>query len=156
MIDKRIAALKAEEATRILRLVARRWIEQPDAEAFIVYQRVKDFSEEDHIVFPEWLDGNAQDPSKNLELVSRAALSAILENKENEAHQWIEEELSDIEKAKAHAFEPVTAAILGATLIGCILAARIQKIGSVTFYEGIPEELSKIIKKYAAIISKGI
>lgn len=152
MIDDRIKVLTDEQAVLILRYIARRWIEQPNVEAFILYQRVEDFAEERNLVFPHWLDDDPNHPSPELALTSRIALSVMLENEDNRACRWVEDELANLEEAKAHAFDPITLAILGATLIGCILAARVQKIGSVTFYQGVPKELGDVIKNASGII----
>lgn len=153
MIDDRIKVLTDEQAVSILRCIARKWIEQPNVEAFIVYQRVENFAKERNLVFPQWLKGDPKYPSPELALTSRIALSVILENEEDRACRWVEDELANLEEAKAHALDPITLAILGATLVGCILAARVQKIGSVTFYEGVPEELGDVIKSASGVIS---
>ncbi len=69
------------------------------------------------------------------------------------AARWVDVELKNLQDAKAEVLDPFTLAILGATLIGCILAARVSKIGSVEFYQGVPKELADVLKAAAPAIN---
>lgn len=145
--------LSDRDAVDLLRVVARKWIEQPSAEAFIVYQKFQRHVIENHIDLPDWLSDEAGKEKPELVQSSRAALQAILDGDHDNAKGWILQELEDRENIHAQALDPVSLAILGATLVGCILAARVKKIGNVTFYEGIPKGLADVLKAAGGVIS---
>ncbi len=152
MID--ISRLSDEQCVALLRVIARRWFEHSGVEALVSYQTTRAYIDEHALVLPSWLDEPAQNAPGELAKTSRVALETIAEGDDEEAKAWVEAELEDLEIANAHMFDPLTLSILGATLIGCILAARVKKIGSVDFYQGIPPELAKVIKAASGAIGK--
>jgi hypothetical protein len=149
-----LSTLTDAECIGLLRLMARRWFEHDGVSALIVYQKVEGCLKEHEVALPGWLEGPAQGASVDLARASRAALQAIADGEDEVAKKWIEEEIADLETAHGHMFDPLTLSILGATLIGSILAARVKKIGSVEFYQGIPPELAKVLKTVAPVVSK--
>ena len=64
---------------------------------------------------------------------------------------WTREAIEKVRKIQAHVLDPFTLSIGGAILIGAILAARVRRIGPVEFYEGVPENLAKVIKAGANV-----
>jgi hypothetical protein len=125
-------------------VVARRWIEQPNAEAFVTFQRFRTSIGDKREHVPKWLEGAPADASADLVKTSRVALEVIATGEREDARAWLSAELARMQQAQAQMLDPVTLTIAGATLIGCILAARVKKIGSAEFYQGIPSELSKV------------
>jgi hypothetical protein len=144
-----IAKLSDEQCVALLRVMARRWVEKSSLEAFVSYQKVQSDLQERRLAPPQWLEEPAKNPPPELVKASRVALETIASGEDENAKAWLAAELEDLEAAQAHMFDPLTLSILGATLIGCILAARVKKVGSVEFYEGIPPELAKVIKAVA-------
>jgi hypothetical protein len=148
-----ISRLSDEQCVGLLRLIARRWFEHAGVDAFVAYQRVQGYVDEHKIAMPPWLEGSAKDAPADLVKTSRTALETIA-GADEAARAWLEAEVEDLKAAHAHMFDPLTLSILGATLIGCILAARVKKIGSIVFYEGLPPELAKVIKAATPALTK--
>jgi hypothetical protein len=153
-MDLELTGLSGPKCVALLRAVARHWIEQPNVEAFVTFQNVQASIRDHAETLPGWLNGETADPPAELVAASRAALQAIAEGQSEDAKEWLAAELAEIKQAKGEMIDPVTLSILGATLVGCILAARVKKIGSVQFYEGVPPELSKILKEASGVISR--
>jgi hypothetical protein len=149
-----LSKLNDEQCVGILRVIARRWFEHAGVDAFVSYQTVQTHIQKHDEGLPSWLEGPAKKPAAELAKTSRAALEAIANGEDEDARAWLAKEVDDLKTAQAHMFDPITLSILGATLIGCILAARVKKIGSTEFYEGIPPELAKVIKAAAPAITK--
>jgi hypothetical protein len=149
-----ISPLSDEQCVGLLRLIARRWFEHAGVDAFVVYQRVQGCVDERKIAVPLWIEGSAKHASADLVKTSRVALETIADGKDGAAKAWLQEAIEDLESAHAHMFDPLTLSIFGATLIGCILAARAKKIGSVEFYKGLPPELAKVIKAVSPVLNK--
>jgi hypothetical protein len=151
-MDERIENLKAYDAVQILRNVARKWIERPSVEAFVVIDTIRRTYGPRYDHPPEWLLTAPENASNELIALSKLALSAILEGDRSEARNWVEDELDDLEEARAHVLDPVSLIIIGGTLIGIILASRVKKIGDVEFYEGVPKETLDIVKHATAVM----
>jgi hypothetical protein len=151
-MDERIENLKAYDGVQILRNVARKWIERPSVEAFVVIDTIRRTYGSRYDNPPEWLLTAPENASNELIALSKLALSAILEGDRSEARNWVEDELDDLEEARAHVLDPVSLIIIGGTLIGIILASRVKKIGDVEFYEGVPKETLDIVKHATAVM----
>lgn len=148
-----ISDLSDVEVVDLLRVVARKWIEQPSAEAFIINQRVELYLRDQDLEVPQWSFLESDKAGSELVQASKAALQCILDGENDVAKEWINEELNRKGEIRAQALEPVSLAILAATLIGCILAARVKKIGNLTFYEGLPKELGTVLKEAGGAIA---
>jgi hypothetical protein len=145
-LSKEIEQLTGAECTALLRRVGVHWLETSGVEAFVAYQAVHSRLKPDAVKALGWLDGSAKKPPKKLADTSRVALQTILDGEDRDLAKFLEKEIDDLKTAKGQIFDPVTLSILGGTLVACILAARVKKIGSVTFYKDIPPELAKVIK----------
>ncbi len=151
-MDERIQNLDGGAAVQILRNVARKWIEQPGVEAFIVIDGIRRKYGANYDNPPSWLLAPPEQASEELIALSKMALSAILEGEQSQPRDWVEDELEDIEQARAHILDPLSLSIVGATLIGIILASRVKQIGNIKFYEGVPKETVEIIKEATSIM----
>lgn len=151
-MDERIEQITGDDAVQVLRNVARRWIERPDVEAFIVIDDIRRKFGAQYDNPPTWLLASPEHASDELVAVSKTALSAILEGERSEAQNWVEDELDDLNQARAHVLDPVSLAIIGGTIIGIILASRVKKIGNVEFYEGVPKETVDIVKHASSVM----
>jgi hypothetical protein len=151
-MDQRIAKLDGLAAIQILRNVARKWIEQPRVEAFVVIDGVRRTCGDQYDNPPSWLVDPPEHASAELIALSKFCLSVILEGEQAEARDWVEDELADLKQARAQIVEPVSLAIVGATIIGIILASRVKRIGNTEFYEGVPKETVDIVKHATSIV----
>jgi hypothetical protein len=149
-----LSKLTDAQCVALLRLMARRWLEHSGVQAFTAYQKFQQEVQARTLALPAWLEAAPGSPPAELVQASRAALQAIADGEDENAKAWLNAELADMDAAQGHMFDPISLAILGATLIGCILAARVKKIGSVEFYEGVPPELAKVIKAAAPSLTK--
>ena len=154
MTDARINTLSDEDAARVLTNVVYQWLDRKGVEAFVVNQRFHAALQKQKLATPAWASRDAGRSSKKLGSAARVALAAIADGEDRPASLWVSAELDRIEGAKAQVFDPISLSIGGAILIGCILAARVKKIGSVEFYKGVPKELADVIKAAAPVIEK--
>lgn len=151
-MDERIENLKGYDAIQILRNVARKWIERPGVEAFVVIDDVRRRYGPHYDNPPAWLLTPPEHAPSELIALSKLALSAILEGDRSETRNWVEDELDNLDEARAHVLDPVSLVIIGGTLIGIILASRVKKIGNVEFYEGVPKETLDIVKHATSVM----
>lgn len=149
-----LATLTDEQSVGLARIMARRWIEQSGVEAFVAFQQVQSQLLTKGLILPDWIDLLPSEASPELVSTSRTILRAIADGENESARIWLESELDDLRQARAHMGDPVTLSIVGATLVACILAARVKKIGSTEFYKGLTPELAKIIKAAGLGLSK--
>jgi hypothetical protein len=150
MKDK-IEKLNDDTAVEVLRTVARKWLEHRGVEAFVVIDEIRRKVGPKYDNFPDWMVDRPEDASKQLVDLSKLALKTIIEGEDHQSKSWIEEELQDLEQAHAHALDPISLAIVGATIIGIILAARVKNIGDMKFYKGVPREVADIVEQAAKI-----
>jgi hypothetical protein len=151
-MDDRIQNLDGISAVQILRNVARKWIDHRGPEAFIVIDGIRRKYGPGYDNPPPWLLDPPERASAELVALSKRALSAILEGEQSEPRDWVEDELDNSRQARAHVLDPLTLTIVGATLIGIILASRVKKIGNTEFYEGVPKETVDIVKHATSIL----
>lgn len=150
----KVDELTGPQAVRLLRLVAHDWIKHRGIEAFSAYQAASGYMAENEISLPGWLedDGDTAD-SENVQ-ISRLALRTIYDNSDHPARKWLVVRLDELTEARAQVLDPLSLGIIGATFIGCILAARIKRIGNTEFYEGLPPELAKVLKGAAKLMGQ--
>jgi hypothetical protein len=151
-MDDRIQNLDSKDAVQVLRNVARKWIERRGVEAFVVIDGIRRTYSANYDNPPSWLLDPPEKASDELVALSKLALSAILEGEESQPGSWVEDELDNLEQARAHVLDPVSLTIIGGTLIGIILASRVKQIGNVKFYEGVPKETVEIVKHATSIM----
>lgn len=151
-MDDRIQNLDGKDAVQILRNVARKWIEQPGVEAFVVIDGIRRTYGISYDNPPSWLLDPPEKASDELIALSKLALSAILEGEQSQPRNWVEDELEDLKQARAHVLDPISLTIIGGTIIGIILASRVKKIGNIEFYEGVPKETVDIVKHATSIM----
>ena len=138
--------LSDRDSVALLRSIALRWIASPNVDAFLADQRFRLEVDRLAVSVPEWLDADIDSPSRELVATCRAALETIADGDDAYARVWLEEGVAALEDVRAQMADPVTLAIGGLTLIGCILALRVRRIGDVTFYENLPKDLDKVLK----------
>jgi hypothetical protein len=151
-MDERIEKLEGAAAVRILRNVARKWIESPGVEAFVVIDQVRRSHHQNYDNPPQWLLDPPENASDELIAVSKLSLSAILDGEQARARDWVEDELAELKQARGQVLDPISLGIIGATIIGIVLASRVKKIGNVEFYEGVPKETVDIVKHASGIV----
>lgn len=146
-----IAKLGDREAVQALSDVAQAWLTNRGVEAFSAYHGVRELAASEYDQLPDWAKTT---PAINAEsgAFARQMLEVLSDANDEEVRLWTAEAVVKNSAAQAHV-EPVTLAIGGAILIGAILAARVRKIGSVTFYKGIPNNLAKVLKAGAGLMS---
>lgn len=150
-MDTRIQDLDGTAAVQILRNVARKWIEFRGVEAFIVIDDIRRKYRDSYENLPSWINKPADTASDELITLSKLALNAILDGEQSEARDWVEAELADVQLARAQVVDPLTLTIVGATIIGIILASRVKKLGNTEFYEGVPKETVDLVKHAVSI-----
>jgi hypothetical protein len=143
--------LSDKEVVVVLRRLAQTWFAADGVGAFAAFQKADRLAKEQGAALPKWLEDDTS--SEELVTTSRAALLAIEQSGPGLAAPWLRDELSKLEEARGQLFDPLSLAIVGGTFIGCILAARVQQIGNVSFFKGIPPELAKIMQAFAGAAS---
>lgn len=145
-----IKSLSDEAAVYALALVGRTWLEERGVEAYVVVAGAEKRTRESWERVPDWAGGSPQATGDAAEF-ARKMLSALANGKDDEVSAWTANAIAEATKAKGQIFDPATLAIVGAILIGSILAARVKKVGPVTFYKGVPKELADVMKAASGI-----
>jgi hypothetical protein len=151
-MDERIQNLDSATAVQVLRNVARRWVESRGLEAFVVIDAVRREYAHSYEQPPSWLLEPPEKASEELAALSKLALDAILEGEQPGPTGWVEDELEDLERARAQVVDPISLILIGATVIGIILASRVKKIGNIEFYEGVPKETVDLVKHATSVL----
>ncbi len=146
-----IRQLGNEDAVKALSLVAEAWMINRGREVYLTFHRTIQKAGDSYSSLPDWA---REDPTATNESgdFARRMLTALIDAEDEEVRVWTVEALKTVYDPKAH-FDPITLSIGGVILIGAILAARVRKIGPVEFYEGVPENLAKVLKAGASIAS---
>jgi hypothetical protein len=143
--ETEIASLSDKACVDGLSRVANAWLDhrpQQAASALLVVavERGKSFSE-----LPAWV----LDPTKSdreAAALARSALEILSAGNDDEVVLWTRTAVRESSEDTAQIFDPVSLGIIGAILIGAILASRVKKAGPFEFYEGIPPELVDVLK----------
>lgn len=145
-----IASLSNERAFDALTLVVTEWFNKKGMEAYLVIDTSRNISGIDLHDLPQWLLEN-ENITDELGETCKFALSTIYNGDDPIAHVWAEKAIQDVKESKGQCLDPVSLGIVGATIIGIILAARVKKIGAVEFYEGVPDEVVEIVKAATSV-----
>ena len=148
-----IRQLGDEDAVKALSLVAEAWMANRGREVYLTFHGTIQKAEDSYSSLPDWARKSAKATNESGDF-ARRMLSSLIDAKDDEVRVWTSDALKTVYDPKAH-FDPITLSIGGLILIGAILAARVRKIGPVEFYEGVPENLAKVIKAGASIGTVG-
>jgi hypothetical protein len=151
-MDTRIQDLSNANAVQMLRNVARRWIDTRGLEAFIVVDALRRKYPAAYEEPPSWLLASPATATGELAALSKLALSAMLDGERSEVANWVEDELDELQQARAQVLDPITLTIVGSTIIGIILASRVKKIGDVAFFKGVPKETVEMLKHATSVL----
>lgn len=137
-------------AVEALCKVAREWLQRRGLEVYQIYFETREIAATEFQQLPEWIKRKPEDLKDESGPFARAMLLALCNGTDDEIKEWTNAAIQEVDVAKAHLLDPLTLGIGGLILIGAILAARVKKIGSVEFYEGIPENLATVLKAGAS------
>ncbi len=141
--------LSDEDSVKAISLIAESWMANRGREVYVAFHGTMARAGDAYKNLPVWAR-DAPVVTKESGAFARRMLGALNDAQDEEVRVWTDEALRKVHEPTAH-IDPVTLSIGGAILIGAILAARVKKIGSVEFYEGVPENLAKVIKAAASI-----
>ncbi len=144
-----IAKLSDQAAVMALSMVAEEWLRQRGLEAHVVIDGARKRTPESYDAVPSWA-GDIPTVTAESGDFARRMLAALRSGADEEVSVWTERAIDEVSQAKGHVVEPLSLAIGGVILIGAILAARVKKMGSVEFYEGVPKELADVMKAAGA------
>jgi len=147
--------LSDETAVKALALVGVRWLEERGVEAYVCLSQAFPADDASRASLPVWA---AEVPEVTSESAAfcRQMLSALSSGSDPEVSLWAQEAVSEASSPGGHVLDPLSLAIGGVILIASILASRVKKVGSIEFYEGVPEELGNVIKAGAAVVVPGV
>lgn len=137
-------------AVEALCKVAQEWLRKRGLEVYQVYSEIREIAANEFQQLPDWVKRKPEKVTDESGTFSRAMLLALSDGTDDEIQEWTSTAIEEVDAAKAHVLDPITLGISGLILIGAILAARVKKIGSVEFYEGIPENLANVLKAGAS------
>jgi hypothetical protein len=144
-IDK----LSDAAAVKALVGVVREWSNKRGLEALVVVYQVQQRASAALDKSPKWASTQPE-ASPESGKFARKMLHALATGNDDEVAVWTRHAVKSQSVAAAHV-DPITLSILGGIVIGAILAARVKKIGTVEFYEGVPKELADVIKVGSSI-----
>jgi hypothetical protein len=140
----------AAAVTALLR-VASEWAEQRGLEATVVVAQTYGRAGAAVAGSPGWARG-APEPTPEAGIFARRMLEAMVGGLDAEVATWTDQAVKKARaEASAQVLDPISLSIVGVIIIGGILAARVKRIGSVEFYEGVPKELADVLKAGAGI-----
>ena len=139
-----VETLGNDAAVQALSQVAREWLANRGVEAYVVLEGAKRRAASSYQALPVWIQAIPEGSEESGKLAKRM-LRTLLEGEDGEVSEWAKQAIGEKSIPEAQV-DPVTLAIGGAILIGSILAARVKKVGSVEFYEGVPKELADVLK----------
>jgi hypothetical protein len=137
-------------AVKVLTRVVQEWSKRRGLEALVVVLQVRLQAGSSLDNSPEWAKGPPQASSEAGEF-ARKMLVALATGNDDEVASWTQTAVKAELASTAHVLDPLSLTIIGGIIIGSILAARVQTIGSVKFYKGIPKELANVLKTGASI-----
>jgi hypothetical protein len=143
--------LSDQAAVKALSIVSIRWLQQRGVEAILVFQEASRATSRLNTPLPAWAWEKAEANIQSGQY-ARSMLSCLKNGTDDEISVWVDDAIKDVRRPQGHVLDPVTLSIVGIMLIGGILAARVKKIGSVEFYEGVPKELADVIKAGSGIV----
>jgi len=152
-----VGSLSDEAVVRAFGDVVSSWANYRGLEVLIAWQAAARKEESLDQELPGWSRETLESAIKNPETAThcRKMLKVFLESDDNEVVTWTRSALDKYSEAQAQVADPLTILALGSVygiiIIGSILAARVKKIGSAEFYEGIPKELAPVIKAGSSI-----
>jgi hypothetical protein len=149
-----VDALSDKAAIAALSNVAQAWLSARPGQAGDALVGAALVGGSNFAALPSWaVDARVADEESGD--VARYALTAILDSDDAEAVTWARAAVDQTSVATAQILDPVSLGILGGVLIGAILAARVKKVGSVEFYEGIPKELVDVLNAGTKVLGGG-
>jgi hypothetical protein len=137
-------------AVKALSRVVREWSNRRGFEALVVVLQARQQVGAAFDKMPSWAR-EAPQASPEAGEFARKMLSALVGGDDDEVASWSRAAVKSEFEAAAHVLDPVSLSILGGIFIGSILAARVKRIGSATFYHGIPKELGDLMKAGAGV-----
>lgn len=153
--DYDLESLSDSALIAALAKVAQEWVSNRSAEVTDVLMSTAFAEGASFASLPAWL----RDPSTAPEAagaIAKESLEAILNGVDDEAATWAATAVREAaEEATAHLIDPISLGIIGVTLIGVILAARVKKIGKVKFYKGVPKELGSVLGAAVKAVAGG-
>jgi hypothetical protein len=136
-------------AVRALSEVTQRWYAERGLQALAVLRETESYAHKQNLYIPNWAieSGDQGIVTAESGKACRAALKALINDDDPQIRSWTRSAVERANQTQVQALDPVSLAVGGLVLGGLILAARVKKIGpeGVEFYEGIPEELAKIL-----------
>jgi hypothetical protein len=145
---EQLADISAREANTAVHLLVQRWAENRGTEVLAAWQVLN--RDRSHVL-PDWLLRPAEDDAFAAK-VSRRVLEAALDGSSNEVKKWATEAIASAKLPRAQVLDLLSLGIIGAILIGMVLAVRVKQVGPVEFYEGLPAGTDKLVKASAAVL----
>jgi hypothetical protein len=148
-----IEKLSDAGAVKALSLVVADWSKRRGLEALMVVSQTQQNAIASLQKSPPWAGGKP-DATPDAGRFARKMLVALADGSDDEVAAWTNTAVKAQFDAVAYV-DPLTLSIIGAMVIGGILAARVKKIGAVEFYEGVPKELADVLKVGAQVAAPG-
>jgi len=95
----------------------------------------------------KWLRAEKEDIDDDKAKALKTLLSSVLTGNDKNAVAWLDAELNAYETTGQGHSVLAGLAISGVIAVALVLAARVKKIGTVEFYEGVPPEVAEIVEK---------
>jgi hypothetical protein len=138
-----------EAITAVHSLVAD-WTQARGVEVLVAWQAISQAAGGEQLPAPLL---STRDDDAEAAAICRNILEVVIDGNSPDARRWAIGSIAAARQPKAQIFDPISLAIMGATAIGLVLAARVRRIGPVDFYEGLPEGTDKLVRAGVSAMS---
>jgi hypothetical protein len=142
--------LSDREAVAAVRSVVVHWAEARGLETLVAWQAINGAAAGEKLPAP-FISSEESDAAAAV--ICRKILAVIVDGNDPQARRWAAGAIAAAKQPRGQIFDPISLAILGATAIGLVLAARVKRVGPVEFYKGLPEGTEKLVGTAVSAIS---
>ena len=151
-MTREIQGLSNSAAVKAASIVAKSWLEERGFQAHVCLEEARRKVGQPYDEALNWgLDEGT--PNDDSGALARYSLSVLSDSEDEEVKDWVAAALKRVREFRAYALDPASMLIGGGILICTILAARVKRIGTVEFYEGIPKPTPDLLKLVAKAAS---
>jgi hypothetical protein len=142
--------LSDREAITAVQSLVTHWVETRGIEVLVAWQALNQAAGGEQLPAPLL---SSSDDDAAAAVICRKILAVVIDGNAPAARGWAIGSIAAARQPKAQILDPISLAIIGATAIGLVLAARVKRIGNAEFNEGLPEGTGKLVSAAVSAMS---